>query len=150
MSRTAWLALFVAASHLLTVIVTCPASQRTPVDAAAAPPVGPVSHALPAQDGSEMHAHRGTGHHVSEAVGEESGDALPPCHAPASSLKAPCPCGCDGGAPVARSGLFGVGEMILAEVDDLASEGLPARRAARVLPLPTARPSPIDHVPIFA
>ena len=146
MSRTAWLALLLAASHLLTAIVTCPTSQRTALDAAAAAPVGPVSHSLPGQESGEMHAqHRGE-----HWAGEESGDEAPPCHAPTSALKAPCPCGCDGGAPVARSGLFGVGEMILVEEDDLSGKGLPLRSAARALALPASRPSPIDHVPILA
>jgi hypothetical protein len=142
MSRTSWLALLLAASHLLTVIVTCPTAQRTPLDAALSPPVGPVSHSLPDQGASEIHAQ----HHDHQAGGEEA----PPCHGPTSALKAPCPCGCDGGAPVARSGLFGVGEMILVEASDLCNEGLPAQSASGELPLPIANPSDIDHVPIFA
>jgi hypothetical protein len=143
MSRTAWLALLLAASHLLTAIVTCPTSRRTPLDAAAAAPVGSVSHSLPGQGGDEMHAH----HH---GEGHAAEDEVPPCHAPSSALKAPCPCGCDGSAPVARAGFFGLGEMILVEESEPWNEGLPLRGGARTPSLSGASPSPIDHVPIFA
>ncbi|MBW2272243.1 MAG: hypothetical protein JRG96_03160 [Deltaproteobacteria bacterium] len=148
MSRTTWLALLLAASHLLTVIVTCPASQHTPLDAVAAAPVGPVSHSLPSEGGDEMHAKHHRAEH--DSSGHDTGKEAPPCHAPSSALKAPCPCGCDGSAPVARSGLFGVGDMMLVEEAELSADGRPLHSAARVLLLPIARPLQIDHIPIFA
>lgn len=146
MSRTAWLALFLAASHLLTAIVTCSSSQRTALDVAAPARVAPVSHSLPSQDDGRA----GDAIHARHHAGEEGGDEVPPCHAPALALKAPCPCGCDGGAPVARSGLFGFGEMLLAWQEDPGDEGRPLPIAARPLPLPASPPSPVEHVPIFA
>ena len=143
MSRNAWLALLLATSHLFTVLVTCPTLQPTPLAAAVTPPSSPVSHALPDREGAaEMHAHHDGSH-----AGEKD---LPPCHAPALSLKAPCPCGCAGGVPTARAGLFGAGEMALVAALPSFGEGLPLRGGAPAPSTAIARPSPIDHVPISA